>query len=285
MMFRLLIFWTRFFVCHLGKKLGLDCHGKSQSRNVFAKLNLVDLAGSERQKGTGATGQTLKEGANINKSLSALGEIPAISLLSVTELTEVLLEMSSMHWWRHLEKNSEKTKSQETGHFHIWRLDFRCWKCWQTLLWLYRSVYFEVQDREWEESLHPISQLQADSSLVSCRSGEFGIGIPQPSHFSDRFLCQKPAKIAPGKNLSAAIRCVRCWQLCHQRRAITRRPCQPCAMRIVQRPLRCPQRRMKKLHRQIFPRFFLFGQPLGIITGNDPKANCNTGCFAVPGFS
>ncbi|CAL1132948.1 unnamed protein product [Cladocopium goreaui] len=41
------------------------------SRNVFAKLNLVDLAGSERQKGTGATGQTLKEGANINKSLSA----------------------------------------------------------------------------------------------------------------------------------------------------------------------------------------------------------------------
>lgn len=46
-----------------------------QSRNVFAKLNLVDLAGSERQKGTGATGQTLKEGANINKSLSALGNV------------------------------------------------------------------------------------------------------------------------------------------------------------------------------------------------------------------
>jgi len=45
------------------------------SKNVFAKLNLVDLAGSERQKGTGATGQTLKEGANINKSLSALGNV------------------------------------------------------------------------------------------------------------------------------------------------------------------------------------------------------------------
>lgn len=45
------------------------------SRNVFAKLNLVDLAGSERQKGTGASGQTLKEGANINKSLSALGNV------------------------------------------------------------------------------------------------------------------------------------------------------------------------------------------------------------------
>jgi len=35
----------------------------------------VDLAGSERQKGTGASGQTLKEGANINKSLSALGNV------------------------------------------------------------------------------------------------------------------------------------------------------------------------------------------------------------------
>merc|ERR1719182_53821 len=43
--------------------------------NVFAKLNLVDLAGSERQKGTGASGQTLKEGANINKSLSALSNV------------------------------------------------------------------------------------------------------------------------------------------------------------------------------------------------------------------
>lgn len=45
------------------------------ANNVFAKLNLVDLAGSERQKGTGASGQTLKEGANINKSLSALGNV------------------------------------------------------------------------------------------------------------------------------------------------------------------------------------------------------------------
>tara|TARA_B110000090_G_scaffold112998_1_gene126120 strand:+ start:109 stop:267 length:159 start_codon:yes stop_codon:yes gene_type:complete len=36
-------------------------------------MNLVDLAGSERQKSTNATGKTLKEGANINKSLLALG--------------------------------------------------------------------------------------------------------------------------------------------------------------------------------------------------------------------
>ncbi len=44
-------------------------------KNIFAKINLVDLAGSERVKSTGAQGATLKEGANINKSLSALGNV------------------------------------------------------------------------------------------------------------------------------------------------------------------------------------------------------------------
>ena len=38
-----------------------------------SKLNLCDLAGSERADRTGATGALLKEGAGINKSLSALG--------------------------------------------------------------------------------------------------------------------------------------------------------------------------------------------------------------------
>ncbi|AAZ11324.1 kinesin, putative [Trypanosoma equiperdum] len=45
------------------------------SRSVTSKLNLVDLAGSERQSKTGALGDTLKEGCNINLSLSALGTV------------------------------------------------------------------------------------------------------------------------------------------------------------------------------------------------------------------
>mmetsp|Transcript_23764 Transcript_23764/g.43058 ORF Transcript_23764/g.43058 Transcript_23764/m.43058 type:complete len:1221 (+) Transcript_23764:46-3708(+) len=45
------------------------------SNNNFSKMNLVDLAGSERASRTGAQGDTLKEGANINKSLSALGNV------------------------------------------------------------------------------------------------------------------------------------------------------------------------------------------------------------------
>ena len=56
-----------------------DAHtGKDMLR--AGKLNLVDLAGSERQKKTGAEGALLKEGAKINLSLSALGNV--ISALS-----------------------------------------------------------------------------------------------------------------------------------------------------------------------------------------------------------
>lgn len=40
-----------------------------------SKLHLVDLAGSERQKDTGASGQQLTEGININKGLLALGNV------------------------------------------------------------------------------------------------------------------------------------------------------------------------------------------------------------------
>lgn len=39
----------------------------------MSKISLVDLAGSERANSTGAEGQRLKEGANINKSLTTLG--------------------------------------------------------------------------------------------------------------------------------------------------------------------------------------------------------------------
>ncbi|XP_028417859.1 kinesin-like protein KIF16B [Dendronephthya gigantea] len=42
---------------------------------ITSKINLVDLAGSERAAKSGATGDRLKEGGNINRSLTTLGSV------------------------------------------------------------------------------------------------------------------------------------------------------------------------------------------------------------------
>ena len=44
----------------------------------MSKVSLVDLAGSERAESTGAKGTRLKEGANINMSLTTLGKVRPI---------------------------------------------------------------------------------------------------------------------------------------------------------------------------------------------------------------
>lgn len=41
----------------------------------IAKMSLIDLAGSERASATNAKGARLREGANINRSLLALGNV------------------------------------------------------------------------------------------------------------------------------------------------------------------------------------------------------------------
>lgn len=53
-----------------------DTETKMEMEKV-AKISLVDLAGSERATSTGATGARLKEGAEINRSLSTLGRVIA----------------------------------------------------------------------------------------------------------------------------------------------------------------------------------------------------------------
>ena len=52
---------------------GENLHDKSLA--TVSKLHLIDLAGSERLSKTDATGERLKEAQNINKSLSALGDV------------------------------------------------------------------------------------------------------------------------------------------------------------------------------------------------------------------
>jgi hypothetical protein len=59
---------------------------------TLSKIHLVDLAGSERANATGATGQRLKEGAHINKSLVTLGTDQGFILVSVRcELIQIII--------------------------------------------------------------------------------------------------------------------------------------------------------------------------------------------------
>ncbi|CAG8567553.1 10363_t:CDS:2 [Gigaspora margarita] len=53
-----------------------DAETKMDTEKV-SRISLVDLAGSERANSTGATGARLKEGANINKSLTTFGKVIA----------------------------------------------------------------------------------------------------------------------------------------------------------------------------------------------------------------
>ena len=55
--------------------INVACHNAATHARTVGRLCLVDLAGSERIAKTGATGETLKEAQNINKSLSALGNV------------------------------------------------------------------------------------------------------------------------------------------------------------------------------------------------------------------
>ncbi|XP_075459657.1 kinesin-like protein KIF1B isoform X19 [Ascaphus truei] len=61
-----------FTIVFTQKKLDVDTN---LSTEKVSKISLVDLAGSERADSTGAKGTRLKEGANINKSLTTLGKV------------------------------------------------------------------------------------------------------------------------------------------------------------------------------------------------------------------
>nr|XP_006820456.1 PREDICTED: kinesin-like protein KIF1A-like [Saccoglossus kowalevskii] len=58
------------------------------STEKVSKISLVDLAGSERADSTGAKGMRLKEGANINKSLTTLGKVIS-ALAEISSLDKI----------------------------------------------------------------------------------------------------------------------------------------------------------------------------------------------------
>ena len=69
---------------------------------TVSRISLVDLAGSERANKTGAVGTRLKEGSNINKSLTTLGN--KIDLLEATN-SQVL----SSNQWKSIKYFLEKS--------------------------------------------------------------------------------------------------------------------------------------------------------------------------------
>ncbi|KAF1997497.1 kinesin-domain-containing protein [Amniculicola lignicola CBS 123094] len=72
----------------------------NMSGEKVAKISLVDLAGSERAQSTGATGARLKEGAEINRSLSTLGRVIAAlaDMSSGKKKTQVPYRDSVLTW-------------------------------------------------------------------------------------------------------------------------------------------------------------------------------------------
>lgn len=69
------------------------------SGEKISRISLVDLAGSERANATGATGQRLKEGALINKSLTTLGRvISALAASSSGKVEKVPYRDSVLTW-------------------------------------------------------------------------------------------------------------------------------------------------------------------------------------------
>lgn len=78
-----------------------------------SKVSLVDLAGSERADSTGAKGTRLKEGANINKSLTTLGKV-------ISALAEVVSFISKV-------PDSILTGSHKTSVNNVLEIYPDCW--------------------------------------------------------------------------------------------------------------------------------------------------------------
>lgn len=71
-----------------------------------SKISLVDLAGSERADSTGAKGTRLKEGANINKSLTTLGKV----ISALAEVVSTTLIYTFTQFFLHRSNGIENVK-------------------------------------------------------------------------------------------------------------------------------------------------------------------------------
>jgi hypothetical protein len=60
---------------HLTLTISLDIFDRETQATLTGKIRICDLAGAERQKKSGATGGAMREAIEINKALTALGDV------------------------------------------------------------------------------------------------------------------------------------------------------------------------------------------------------------------
>lgn len=93
-----------------------------------SKISLVDLAGSERANSTGAQGARLKEGANINKSLTTLGKvISALADVSNSTGNSMMHSATSMNNLKKTAGNTPLNTTKKKAEFIPYRDSVLTW--------------------------------------------------------------------------------------------------------------------------------------------------------------
>jgi kinesin family protein 15 len=139
-----------------------------------SRLHLIDLAGSERQKSTGAIGQTLKEASNINKSLSALGNvIMALVNVSTGKARHVPYRDSKLTF---LLKDSLGGNSRTCIIANVSPADINFGETLSTLQFAQRAKHIRTEAKINEDSSGSTDILQREirrlkEELLSARSG------------------------------------------------------------------------------------------------------------------
>ena len=84
--------------------VGVEKYGEgAAAKKQTSRLSLIDLAGSERAYKTENSGQRLREGRNINRSLLSLANcINALAGIAEHGLSNGAICLDILHMWRNL---------------------------------------------------------------------------------------------------------------------------------------------------------------------------------------
>ena len=139
-----------------------------------SKVSLVDLAGSERAESTGAKGTRLKEGANINKSLTTLGKVISALAENSVRFLQFFLTVQRQYHLRLEFWDLRKEKEEERRIYPVQRLcaDLASQgEPWRQLQDCHGGSYLPRRHQLRRDPLHPqiCGQGQADCLQGNCQ--------------------------------------------------------------------------------------------------------------------